>query len=58
MAVDYEVLVGLNYPPDKRAEVGDIVSDLPGKSLTWLITQDFVRPAAAATSATPSEGGA
>jgi hypothetical protein len=30
---EYEVLVGINYPPNKRAEAGDIVSDLPKDSI-------------------------
>ncbi len=25
----YRVNVGINYPPNKRAEPGDIISDLP-----------------------------
>jgi len=25
----YHVLVGINYPPSRRADPGDIVSDLP-----------------------------
>jgi len=33
----YRVLTGINYPPDKRAEPGDIVTDLPAKSIPWLI---------------------
>jgi hypothetical protein len=38
----YRVLVGVNYPPNKRAEAGDVVDDLPGKSLKWLREQIFV----------------
>jgi len=34
----YRVLVGLNYPPDNtRAEIGDIVSDLPSKAIADLL---------------------
>lgn len=33
----YRVLTGIDYPPDKRAEAGDIVDDLPGKSIKWLV---------------------
>lgn len=32
----YRVLVGLDYPPAKRAEAGEVVSDLPAKSIKWL----------------------
>lgn len=42
MAAAYLVKVGLNYPPDKRAEPGDIVTDLPGESLSWLIEQGYI----------------
>lgn len=38
----YRVLVGLNYPPDRRAEPGDVVDDLPPKSLKWLVEQSCV----------------
>lgn len=37
----YKVLVGLDYG-DKRAEAGDIVSDLPTKSVAWLKEQGLV----------------
>lgn len=35
----YQVLVGLDYSvegEDKRAEVGDVVADLPPESVKWL----------------------
>ncbi len=35
--VEYEVLLGINYPPNKRAEPGDIVTDLPYGSKTLLL---------------------
>jgi hypothetical protein len=35
--VPYKVLTGLSYPPNKRAEVGDVVNDLPQNSVKWLI---------------------
>lgn len=38
----YRVLNGLSYPPDKRAEVGDIVDDLPSKSIKWLINKGHI----------------
>ena len=34
---EFEVLIGLDYPPNKRAEVGDVVSDLPKESISWLL---------------------
>lgn len=33
----YKVLTGLNYPPDNRAEIGDVVDDIPSKSIKWLV---------------------
>ena len=43
----YRVLVGLNYPPDRRVEAGQIVDDLPGKSIKWLTEQGYIEPAKA-----------
>lgn len=34
---DYKVLQGIDYPPNKRAEAGQIVSDLPKDSIPWLL---------------------
>lgn len=38
----YRVTTGLDYPPNKRAEAGDIVSDLPPKSIKWLREQGLI----------------
>jgi hypothetical protein len=38
----YKVLVGLDYPPDKRAEPGDVVDDLPRQSIPWLLEQGYI----------------
>lgn len=38
----YRVLTGLSYPPDKRAEIGDVVDDLPPKSVKWLLEQGHI----------------
>ena len=38
----YRVLVGLDYPPNKRAEAGDEVSDLPSSSITWLLAEGLI----------------
>lgn len=37
----YKVLAGLNYA-GKRAEPGDVVSDLPSKSVPWLTEQGLI----------------
>ena len=39
----YKVLVGINYgKPEKRVEAGDLVDDIPVKSLPWLLEQGIV----------------
>jgi len=38
----YRVLVGIDYTPDKRAEAGTLVSDLPEKSAKWLLDQGLI----------------
>jgi hypothetical protein len=38
----YRVLTGIDYPPNKRAEAGTIVSDLPEKSAKWLLDQGLI----------------
>ncbi len=40
----YRVLVGMDYPPDRRAEPGDVVDDLPVKSIPWLLEQGCIEP--------------
>lgn len=44
MAKSYEVIIGVDYG-DSRAEPGDVVSDLPAKSVTWLLDQGVIKPA-------------
>ncbi len=41
----YRVLVGLDYPPDKRAEIGDVVTDLPAQSVKWLLADGYIEDA-------------
>jgi hypothetical protein len=40
----YQVNVGINYPPDKRAEAGDVIdaSELPTSSVRWLKEQGII----------------
>lgn len=42
--VEYKILQGLDYPPNKRAEIGDVVSDLPKESISWLIASGVIAP--------------
>lgn len=50
----YRVLNGLSYPPDRRAEVGDIVDDLPPKSVKWLLAKGHIEEAARNAASTPA----
>ena len=38
----YRVLQGIDYPPNKRAEVGDIVEDVPAQSIKWLLDSGII----------------
>lgn len=40
----YRVLNGLSYK-GKRADAGQVVSDLPAKSVRWLLEQGHIEPA-------------
>lgn len=40
----YRVVTGLDYN-DRRAEPGDVVDDLPAKSVKWLTEQGHIVPA-------------
>lgn len=45
----YRVLKGIDYPPNKRVEEGQTVSDLPANAITWLLEigaiEDASKPA-------------
>lgn len=43
--IEYKVLQGIDYPPNKRAEIGDVVSDLPKESVSWLLASGVIVPA-------------
>lgn len=38
----YRVLAGISYPPSRRAEAGEIVDDLPKRSIKWLREQGLI----------------
>lgn len=38
----HKVLIGIDYPPDRRAEPGDVVDDIPAASVSWLIAQGVI----------------
>lgn len=39
---EYKVLSGINYPPNKRAEIGEIVTDLPKTAISWLLASGVI----------------
>lgn len=39
---DYQALTGLSYPPDKTVNEGDVVNDIPSKSVKWLLDQGYI----------------
>lgn len=39
----YKILKGINYPPNKRAEIGATVSDLPKESIPWLLASGVIQ---------------
>lgn len=51
----YKALVGIDYPPSKRAEAGAIIEDLDGKSIKWLLGAGYIEAVdAKATKAAPA----
>lgn len=38
----FKALVGIDYPPNKRVEAGDVVDDLPADSVKWLKDQGMI----------------
>lgn len=44
-AKTYTALVGINYPSAKgeaRVEAGEVVTDLPAKSISWLLSEGLI----------------
>jgi len=42
----YEVLIGIDYPPNKRVEATNpptVVDDIPATSIPWLLEQGIIR---------------
>lgn len=43
----FVVLVGINYPTgsgEKRVEPGKKVSDIPARSVSWMLEQGIIKP--------------
>lgn len=52
---NYRVLTGIDYPPDRRAEEGAVVSDIPEKSAKWLLDQGLIESADGKNKVTKNE---
>ncbi len=60
----YRVLAGLNYTvgegddqEDKRAEIDDVVDDLPADSVKWLTDGGYIEPARKSKARKPEQNG-
>lgn len=51
---NYKVLTGIDYA-GKRAEPGDVISDLPNRSVSWLLEQGIVEKIEGNTPKPPSK---
>lgn len=51
----YKVLTGIEYPPNKRAEAGDVVSDIPASSVKWLLDQGIIEVVAGSAESAPKK---
>lgn len=38
----YRVLQGIDFPPDRRVEAGEVCDDLPPKAIKWLREQGLI----------------
>lgn len=53
----HRVLTGLDYPPGRRAEPGDVVDDLPKGSVRHLLARGHIEPERALAEPAGDEGG-
>lgn len=53
----HRVLTGLDYPPGRRAEPGDVVDDLPKGSVRHLLTRGHIEPVQGPAEPATEEGG-
>jgi hypothetical protein len=40
----FRVKQGIDYPPGRRAEAGDVVDDLPPGAVAWLLADGVIEP--------------
>lgn len=49
----YRALVGIDIPPDRRVEAGEVTDAIPAKSVKWLQEQGYIEPATGKGKAAP-----
>lgn len=50
----YRALTGLDYPPDRRIEAGEVADDIPSKSIKWLLDQGLIEPVEGSVKSKPA----
>lgn len=40
---EYVALTGIDFPPNKRVEAGEVVSDLPKEAVAWLLESGAIQ---------------
>ena len=51
----YRVLAGIDYPPNKRAEIGDVIDDLAPQSIKWLLSAGVIEDSSKSPKAVEAE---
>ncbi len=51
----YRVLAGIDYPPNKRAEIGDVIDDLAPQSIKWLLSAGVIEDSSKSPQAVEEE---
>ena len=51
----YRVLAGIDYPPNKRAEIGDVIDDLAPQSIKWLLSAGIIEDSSKSPKAVEEE---
>lgn len=49
----YRALVGIDIPPDRRVEAGEVTDAIPAKSAKWLLEQGYIEPTTGKGKAAP-----
>lgn len=50
---NYRVNIPISFPPDRHIDAGEVVSDIPSKSIKWLLEQAVIEPVDAVKDSAP-----